>query len=185
MSYYAAVRDTSVLFVVYLEDDSLAGSFELEEAGDFLAQISAEDAAAFNENRSATYADGSLVISYDQSYDDPLILEKHLAAKAVNYDALVYVDGFYSSDLRDIVEKIVYVCKYKIDAGLDTTGTYQNRLNLINSVSNWVRSIKSYTYEKGREIDQCTTVAEVQAVTWDFSTFDVGDPGVTLVEVDL
>ena len=71
--------------------------------------------------------------------------------------------------------------------------TVKDRLALLKQVQDWIKVVRSYYFAKAKEIRDLTTPAEIQAVTWDLSRFEVGatgpeaypDPNVNMERVTL
>jgi hypothetical protein len=58
-----------------------------------------------------------------------------------------------------------------------------NKAALIASVREWAGIVLEYHFSKWSDIEACTTHAELDAMTWDFSQFDDLDPQVALRDV--
>ena len=63
------------------------------------------------------------------------------------------------------------------------SNSWTNRKALVQSVLDWIKSVLSYYYGKKDDIAVATTVEQVNAITWDFFSFDATDPKVALQTV--
>ena len=57
---------------------------------------------------------------------------------------------------------------------------YQNRIGYIAGALAWIKSVIAHYYTKSDAITAAATVQAVEDVTWDFTSFNASDPGITL-----
>lgn len=60
---------------------------------------------------------------------------------------------------------------------------YVNRAAMVQSVWSWAQQVLNYYAGKMQEIFTATSLADVAAVTWDFSQFDASDPALVIFDV--
>jgi hypothetical protein len=58
-----------------------------------------------------------------------------------------------------------------------------NRAACIGTVLNWVKNVIGYYNDRRDAVMDAVTLAELEAVTWDFTIYDATDPKVTLKQV--
>ncbi len=91
--------------------------------------------------------------------------------EVISQEANLYASGRYSDDRRDAL-LMLYV---QASAQVMT-----NRLAYIQQLFDWANTIMAHVITCKSELDLLLSSADISAYTWDFTAFDLTDPGVTV-----
>lgn len=88
----------------------------------------------------------------------------------IRRDMLSYVNGKYDPTTFAILNSLDADA---LDSGLT------NRAAYIDDMRDWIISLIQQQDTYGAAIDACTTWEAIEAIVWDFSSFESSDPGIT------
>jgi len=86
-------------------------------------------------------------------------------------DTESYLGQLYSIDTRDTINMLL---TESIRDGLS------DRIDYINPWKSWVETVYSYEKDKETEISDSTSIAQAEAVSWDFSQYDSSNPDISV-----
>ncbi len=86
----------------------------------------------------------------------------------------------FKAKYLQIVDELSFNSANYTQTEIDTMNQAKARILAVNS---WIDSVLDYYYTTLNSIKNATTVADVQAIAWDFSQFDSTDPLVTIEEI--
>lgn len=89
----------------------------------------------------------------------------------ISREANLYASGRYSDDRRDAL-LMLYVQA--------SVQGMTNRLAYIQQLLDWANTIMAHVITCKTELDLLLSSADIAAYTWDFTAFDLTDPGVTV-----
>lgn len=118
---------------------------------------------------------GSVITEMSQAekvaLDAPDLATFKLSAKdQIRREMLTYIDGKYDSTTFSIINAL------ELGAQADSL---TNRRAYLDDLRAWVITLIQQQDTLNASIDACTTLEAIEAVVWDFSSFDASNPGIT------
>ncbi len=98
--------------------------------------------------------------------------KKEESKNNIQLESEFYINGKYSTNIQITLNMLL---QEAIRLGLS------NREDYLDDWKDWIKSIENYTDSKLTDMEEATSLTELNAITWNFSeTFDSTDPEVTI-----
>ncbi len=116
-----------------------------------------------------TSGDGTLIGHYTVAENTTEI--RKVRTNDMWLDLTRYVEGRYPPTIQRAVNALL---------GASQASASAARVAEAAKMGDWIETVFAEFYSKVTSLDEASTLAAIAAITWDFTTFDATDPGVTI-----